>query len=114
MPRKLSHLQAVLVAEAPHRLYLDGAGSLVLPDGECLRPNQLEHPVSPQNLLEQKSWPPFHLSVHSQHPAPARCPMLKLDHMDPIGKVNLETCHGESPLEMEHFSRSHLPDGNQV
>ena len=55
MPRKLSHLQAVLVAEAPHRLYLDGAGGLVLPHRECLRPNQLEHPVSPQNLLEQKS-----------------------------------------------------------
>ena len=99
MPRKLSHLQAVLVAEAPHRLYLDGAGGLVLPHRECLRPNQLEHPVSPQNLLEQKSLHLFHLSIHSQHPAPARCPMLKLDHMDPIGKVNLEMRQGDGTFQ---------------
>ena len=54
MPRGSSHLQAVLVAEAPHRFNLDGAGCLVLPNRECLRPNQLEHPVSPKNLLGAK------------------------------------------------------------
>ena len=41
------HLQAVLVAEAAHRLDLDGAGGLVLPHRERLRPHQLEHPLPP-------------------------------------------------------------------
>ena len=41
----------------------------------------------------------FHLSVHSQQSAPTCCAMLKLNHMDPIGKVNLEICHRDGTMQ---------------